>query len=431
VKITKLETIWFEAVPQAQWARLAPQGAKLSRQALPNNVWVRVHTDEGLVGLGETYYGPRAVSAIVHDVFAPLLIGRSVFDIESHWNNLFSLVNFCGFAGAEMRAISAVDVALWDLLGQYTGQPIYNLLGGRCRDRIPIYNTCVSYGKHQDYQAFMEGRAGELAEDLLRQGIKAMKVWPFDQFGETLAAPGQRRAKVFIWGGESAAGPLAHTLDNDELKKGLACVEAIRRAVGDRMAVAIEGHARWDLPTAVKIARALEPYDILWLEEIIPPDNVEAYARLKAQTKVPLCVSERLFTRWAFRQVVEKHAADVIMPDMAWGGGITETRKICGLADTYYLPVTLHDCIGPVALWSAAHVMLHVPNAMIQETVRGYWDDGWYNDVMTERLLIEDGHLTLAGKPGLGTALREDVPQRPGARVETTTPEQLREAGRG
>jgi L-alanine-DL-glutamate epimerase-like enolase superfamily enzyme len=185
------------------------------------------------------------------------------------------------------------------------------------------------------------------------------------------------------------------------------------------MAIAIEGHARWDLPAAVRIARALEPYDIMWLEEIIPPDNAEAYARLKAETRVPLCVSERLFTRFGFRQVVEKHAADIIMPDMAWGGGITETRKVCALADTYYLPVTLHDCIGPVALWSAAHMMLHVPNGMIQETVRGYWD-GWYNDVVTDRLQIEDGYLSLPGKPGLGTALRDEVLQHPAARVELT-----------
>ncbi|HEV3255869.1 MAG TPA: mandelate racemase/muconate lactonizing enzyme family protein [Gemmataceae bacterium] len=419
MKITKLETIWHEPLAQAQWVSTLPEGAGQSRQALPNNLWVRVHSSEGLIGLGETYYMPRAVSAIIHDAFATLLIGRSVFDIENHWSNLFSLVNFSGFAGAEMRAISAIDVALWDLLGQYTGQPIYNLLGGRSRDRIAVYNTCVSYGKYQDYHAFMEGRAGELAEDLLRQGIRAMKVWPFDQFGVTLAGPSDPRGKVYLWGGESAAGPPAHLLDKDDLKKGLACVEAIRCAAGDRMAIAIEGHARWDLPAAVRIARALEPYDIMWLEEIIPPDNAEAYARLKAETRVPLCVSERLFTRFGFRQVVEKHAADIIMPDMAWGGGITETRKVCALADTYYLPVTLHDCIGPVALWSAAHMMLHVPNGMIQETVRGYWD-GWYNDVVTDRLQIEDGYLSLPGKPGLGTALRDEVLQHPAARVELT-----------
>ena len=133
MKITKIETIWFEAVPDAVWRRRSPN----SRQALPNNLWVRIYTDDGLIGLGETYYLPRAVSAVIHDLLAPLLIGRDAVDIENHWNNLFSLVNFCGFAGAEMRAISAIDVALWDLLGQHPGQPIYNLLGGRNRESVP------------------------------------------------------------------------------------------------------------------------------------------------------------------------------------------------------------------------------------------------------------------------------------------------------
>jgi L-alanine-DL-glutamate epimerase-like enolase superfamily enzyme len=191
------------------------------------------------------------------------------------------------------------------------------------------------------------------------------------------------------------------------------------------MKVAIEGHSRWDLPTSIKIARALEPYNILWLEEIMPPDNAEAFVRLKASTTVPVCQSERVFTRFRFREFIEKNAADIIMPDLSWGGGFTETRKICSLADTYYLPITLHDTIGPVALWAAAHLMLHIPNAMIQEIVRGYVE-GWYNDVLQDTLTIEHGNLWLNGKPGLGTALREDITTRPGVHVEVTTEKEVR-----
>ena len=402
--ITGIETIWIESIP--------------------NNLWVRLHTDEGLIGLGETYYMPRAVSAIIHDSYAPLLIGREAFDIENHWINLFSLVSFCGFAGAEMRAISAIDIALWDLLGQYQRQPIYNLLGGRNRDRIPIYNTCSGSGKYQDYRRWMEGHAGELAEDLLKQAITAMKIWPFDQFGVSLAGPTRPQATVVAFGGPTAAGPMAHYLDNEHLKRGLSYVEDIRRTVGDRMAIAIEGHARWDLPIATRIARVLEPYDVMWLEELIPPDNPEAYVRLKAATRVPLCATERNFTRFGFRELIEKNAADIIMPDIAWCGGITEILKICSMADAYYLPITTHDTIGPVALWAAAHVNLHVPNATIMETVRAYYD-GWYNDVTTERISITGGHLTLAGKPGLGVALRPEVLQRPDAHIELTTADDL------
>jgi len=421
MKITKIETIWFEPLPTAVWDAQSPN----SRQALPNNLWVRIYTDEGLVGLGETYYLPRAVSAIIHDLFASLLIGRDVFDIENHWNNLFSLVNFCGYAGAEMRAISAIDIALWDLLGQYLSQPIYNLLGGRNRERIPVYNTCVSSGKYDDYTTWTKGCAGELAQDLLKQGIKAMKIWPFDQFGTTLAGPAKPRGKSTIWGQETAAGTLGHSLSKQEMQSGLAILDDIRSATNGEMSVAIEGHARWDLLQATRIGRALEPYDVLWLEEIMPPDNVEAFVRLKSSTSVPICQSERAFTRFRFREFVEKPAADVIMPDLSWGGGFTETRKICSLADTYYLPITLHDTIGPVGLWAATHMMLHIPNAMIQEVVRGYVE-GWYNDVLTEPLSIQDGHLRLNGKPGLGAALRPELLSRAGLQSQTTTEEQLR-----
>ncbi|MBM3847023.1 MAG: mandelate racemase/muconate lactonizing enzyme family protein, partial [Verrucomicrobia bacterium] len=379
MKITKIETIWFHALPESEWRKQNPT----SRQALPNNLWVQIHTDDGLVGLGETYYLPRAVAAIIHDLLAPLLIGRDPLDIENHWNNMFSLVNFCGYAGAEMRAISAVDIALWDLVGQHLGQPIYNVLGGRNRDRIPVYNTCVSSGKYDDLDAWSGGRAGELAQSILREGIRAMKLWPFDQFGPTLSGPSRLKEPYVVWGAKTAAGILGHSIDNEDLKRGVAIVEDIRRAVGDKMSIAIEGHARWDLPSATRIAAALAPYDIFWLEEIMPPDNVDAYVRLKSTTRIPICQSERVFTRFNFRPWIEKGALDIVMPDFSWGGGLTEGRKVCSLADTYFLPVTSHDTIGPVALWAAAHLMLHIPNALIMEIVRGYVD-GWYNDVLAD-----------------------------------------------
>jgi galactonate dehydratase len=421
MKITELETIWFDAIKGSEWRKHSPH----SRQALPNNMWVRIHTDDGLVGLGETYYIPRAVSAVIHDLFADLLLCRNPLDIENHWCNLFSLASFCGFAGAEMRAISAIDIALWDLAGQYLGQPIYNLLGGRNRESIGVYNTCVGYGRYPDFTAWTEGRAGELAQSLLAQGIQAMKIWPFDQFGATLAGPTNPRGSVQVWGQTTAAGTLGHSISEQDIRAGVAVVDEIRSATNGKMQVAIEGHARWNLPVAVRIAHALEPYDVMWLEEIMPPDNIDAYVRLKSTTRVPICQSERAFTRFRFREFIEKPAADIIMPDLSWSGGFTETKKICSMADTYYLPITLHDTIGPVALWAATHMMLHIPNAMIQEVVRGYVD-GWYNDVLTEPLILENGQLHLNGKPGLGAALRPELLTRPGVQIERTTEEQAR-----
>jgi galactonate dehydratase len=193
MKITKLETIWLDAHS--------------------HTLWLRIHTDDGLVGLGETYYAPRAVAALIHDVLANLLIGRQAFDIEQHWANMFATVNFFGFAGAEMRAMSAVDIALWDLVGQYTGQPIYSLLGGRVRDRIMVYNTCSNWGQYPDYEAWNRD-AGALAEDLLRSGISAMKIWPFDKLGASIATPPGQRVSI------QAAGPLAHYISPEAMREG-------------------------------------------------------------------------------------------------------------------------------------------------------------------------------------------------------------------
>jgi L-alanine-DL-glutamate epimerase-like enolase superfamily enzyme len=421
MKIVKVETLRFDAASAEAWRAQN----KVARQAMPNNLWVRIHTDDGLIGLGETYYTPRAIASIIHDTYAPLLLGRDALDIENHWNNCFSLANFCGYAGAEMRALSAIDFALWDLAGQHLGQPIYNLLGGRNRDRIAVYNTCVSSGANRDLDDCMEGRAGDVAKSLLKQGIRAMKIWPFDQFGATLAGPSKPRENVVMWGGKTAAGILSHSITNEEIRRGCAIVEDIRRAVGDEMQVAIEGHARWDLPSATRIAKALEPLDIMWLEEIMPPDNVDAYVRLKSATHIPICQSERVFTRYQMRPWIEKPAADIIMPDFSWCGGFTEGRKICSLADTYFLPITSHDTIGPVGLWAAAHLMLHIPNAMTMETVRSYIE-GWYNEVVTDKIKVVEGHLYLEGKPGLGTALREDFLSRPDAVFESTTIDSLK-----
>jgi L-alanine-DL-glutamate epimerase-like enolase superfamily enzyme len=421
MRITKIETIWFEAQPAAVWQQQNPK----ARQALPNNLWVRIHTDTGLSGIGETYYLPRAVAAVIHDIYAPLLIGRDPRDIENHWQNMFALASFCGVMGAEMRAISALDVALWDLVGQIAGLPLYMLLGGRSRDNIRIYNTCVGFGKYPDLDAWLGGKAGELAEDLLKQGITAMKVWPFDQFAPGIAGPENERGETRIWGAVAAAGSRGLGISNDDLQAGVAIVQDIRQAVGDRMQIAIEGHCRWDLSSAIKIARALEPYDILWLEEIMPADNVDAFVRLKAETTVPICESERVFTRFGFRPWIDKAATDIVMMDLSWGGGLTEGRKVAAMADTALLPFTCHDTIGPVALWAASHLLLNVPNGLIMETVRGYVD-GWYNDVVEDRIEITDGRLRLPDRPGLGTRLRDDLFGRPNARIEITSEDNLK-----
>jgi galactonate dehydratase len=384
----------------------------------PHTIWVQVSTDEGLIGLGETYYIPGAVESVIHDFAAPLLLGQSAFDRESLWQNLFSYANFFGFAGAEMRAISALDIALWDLVGQYLGQPIYNLIGGRCRDSIRVYNTCVNTPLYADLDGFLQ-RPAELAESLLAQGITQMKVWPWDQF-----APQMRSSQPTGPAGWSSVGPPGHDLSAQDLAKGLWVVSEIRRAVGDRMEIAIEGHSRWDINAALRIARALEPYDVLWMEDIIQPESVDDLARLVRETRVPQCVSERLFSKYAFREVLEQRAAHIVMPDLIWTGGITETVKIATLADTYHLPIAPHDCTGPVNVFACLHVCMAAPNAMVMETVRGF-REGYYLDIVTQPVLVREGRATLTEAPGLGVQLRPELLARPDLqrRVSTMTGE--------
>jgi L-alanine-DL-glutamate epimerase-like enolase superfamily enzyme len=369
----------------------------------PCAVWVQVHTADGLVGLGETYHVPGAVEAVIHDYIAPFLLGQSAFDRERHWQNFFAYANFFGYAGAEMRALSALDIALWDLLGQHLGQPIYNLIGGRCRDDIPIYNTCVNTPKYADQDGFLE-RPAELAVSLLEQGIGQMKVWPWDRF-----APQLRFAQDTGPAGWTAVGPPGHYLSAEDLQAGLWVVQEIRRAVGDRVHIAIEGHSRWDLNCALRIARALEPYDVIWMEDIIQPDSVEDLARLVQETRVPQAVSERLFTRYAYRQVLQRQAAHIVMLDLVWMGGLTEALKVAALADTYHLAVTPHDCTGPVNVFAALHLCAAAPNVMVQETVRGFYE-GYYRQMLTEPLPIREGRAYFdALKPGLGVRLRPEV----------------------
>jgi L-alanine-DL-glutamate epimerase-like enolase superfamily enzyme len=377
VKITKLETIRVKEMPRA--------------------LWVRVHTDQGLIGLGETWYGARAVSAVIHDTYSPFLVGRDPLDIEQHWYRMFRICDYFGYGGAEVRALSAIDTALWDIAGQAAGQPIYKLLGGACRDKIRVYNTCSSYGKIQDSLTFFHDPAA-LAKSLLAEGITAMKVYPFDYLSE--ASQGQH-------------------LSPQDLERGLEPVRKIREAVGNAIEIAHDGSGRWNLPNAIRIAQAMEPYDIMWQEELLEPVNVETYLRLAQATKTPVCAAERLISRYQFREFIEKGAAEIVMPDLIWTGGISETKKICTLAETYQAPVAPHDCTGPVNVFACAHICMNVPNVMIMETVRSYYK-GWYGKFIEPNIRVENGFLLAPEGPGLGTRLKPEVLTRPDATIEVS-----------
>ncbi len=372
----------------------------------PNLLWVHVVTDEGIVGLGETFYLAETVETYIHEYVAPRLIGRDPLAIDAISRDL---VGYLGHrsTGAEVRGNSAIDIALWDLFGRAVNQPIAQLLGGFTRDSIRTYNTCAGteYIKKatgqvvanydldpsrraplDDLNGFMN-RAGELAEELLSEGITAMKIWPFDP-----AAERTRGTDI------SAA----------DLKLALQPFEKIRKAVGDRMEIMVEFHSMWQLLPAMRIAKALAPFATYWHEDPIRMDSLASLKRYAEVSPAPICASETLGTRWAFRDLLETGAAGVVMLDLSWCGGVSEARKIAAMAEAWHLPVAPHDCTGPVVLTASTHLSLNAPNAVVQESVRAFHRT-WYRDLVTALPPIQNGMITVPQGPGLGLDLHPDI----------------------
>ncbi|MBI1396545.1 MAG: mandelate racemase/muconate lactonizing enzyme family protein [Betaproteobacteria bacterium] len=382
----------------------------------PNLLLVQVHTDEGLTGLGETSRGPGPVEAQIHDIVAPALLGEDPLAIQKHNRALLS--TYLGFSASstEVRAASAIDIALWDILGQATGQPIHQLLGGRSRERIRVYNTCAGYhyntttvarrqmavgdaaakpeGPYDDQIAFTH-RADELALSLLEEGYTAMKIWPFDP----LAA--------------DRGGSLLTARDID---LALEPFRRIRHAVGNRIEIMAEFHSLWNLQQAKQIAAALEPYAPFWSEDPIRMCDVSTLQEYARSTSIPVCASETLGGLHPFRDVLEGQAADVVMLDVGWCGGLTEARKIAALAEAWQRPVAPHDCNGPVVWVASIHLMAHIPNALVMEVVRAYTST-WYRDLLTDLPEVRDGYVHTLDGPGLGTRLQPDLATRPGVTV--------------
>lgn len=352
-------------------------------------LWVRVHTDQGIVGLGETYPHPESESAVIRRSLAPVLLGRNPLEIDRLWADMLLAISYSGWAGAEMRAISAIDIALWDIAGKIANAPIYQLLGGASRQSIRTYNTCY------DRIDFMTDPV-RLASELYESGIHAMKIWPFDSIA--LRNRGQY-------------------ITPEEIRCGAEPLHKIREEFGDRMEVAMEFHGYWNLTCAKRIARALEQYEPLWLEEILPQDNLSAYRELSLYTRTPLCVSERVMTRWGFRELLENRAAAIVMPDLCWCGGLSEAKKIATAAETNYLPIAPHNCGGPVLHFASLHLAANITNLYVLESVRRHYLEE-YKGLLTADHVPVNGEFPLPPGPGLGVELNPDILQRDDVSVE-------------
>ena len=373
----------------------------------PNLIWLLLHSDAGLTGLGETWFGAAAVEADIHERIAPLLLGEDPGGTERLQRIVRPYVGFAG-TGAEMRAGSAVDVALWDLAGQAAGKPIYALLGGPARAAVPVYNTCAgpdyvsksddvrpenfglpgagSERRYEDLDAFLE-RPEELAAELKEMGIGAMKIWPFD-FAEG-AADGM-------------------DISAADLSRALVPFEKIRAAQGDSMRIKAELHGLWSLPAAKKIAAALEPIEVDWIEDPVWMDRTAEIAELAACTDAPIAGGETLGGLGQFRDLIAADGVSVPIMDVTWGGGITVARKVAALAEAAGLPIAFHDCSGPVTLAASVHLALACPNVAEQEIARAFYF-GWYGELVDQPPPLEQGVIRAPEGPGLGLKLREAV----------------------
>ena len=383
-----------------------------------NVLWVRVGTDAGPIGLGETFYGAGAVEAHIHETLAERLLGRDPLQIERLNKEMVNLPMAQSSTGVEYRAASAIDIALWDLFGKVCGQPVHQLLGGLCADKLRVYNTCAGYryvrgrnirpvdtwnlseqeGPYEDLFAFMN-QADLLAQSLLEQGITAMKIWPFDPAA-------QETGGLYI--------------TPAQMKTALDPFEKIRQAVGDRMEIMVEFHSLWNLPTAKQIARALAPYAPTWFEDPIRLNSPQALAEYARSTDVWVCASETLGSRWPYKEFLERDAIHVAMVDLCWTGGLTEGRKIAALAETWQRPFAPHDCTGPVGFAAAVHASFSQPNTLIQESVRAFYT-GWYKELVTAVPKIENGFVYPMEGVGLGLDLQPAVFDRPDLRIRRSS----------
>jgi galactonate dehydratase len=349
--------------------------------------FVRVYTDKGLMGTGETL-DTIGGEDIINKTLSPGIAGRDPLDIEGIWFDLFTWragrvippLFARGMGGPYLAAVSGVEMALWDLAGKAMDVPLYRLLGGRVREKVAMY-----------LHAYTPEQA---AEAVKTTGVKALKAVRLDAGTDTEnAEQGFDPGKSFGW-----------TLTNKQIDAFAARVAALRKAVGEEVGLGLECHARYDVESAIQLAKAVEPSRPMWLEEPVPSDNVEAMAKVREATRIPIACGENVYTRYGFRPFIEKQAASILQPDMAKCGGLLETRKIASMAEVYSIPIAPHGVATMVGQMAYAHVCATVPNFMALE-----WMHYFNKNVMALAAggEFKGGMLTVSNGPGIGVEVDE------------------------
>ncbi len=359
------------------------------------STYVRVYTDEGLTGTGECIHGGAGCPALVRDLKS-LCIGENPLQVDMIWEKMRRAHIFDGaLAGNMVTAMTGIEIALWDLTGKALGQPIYQLMGGKFRDKVRLYCDCHA-GKDETPESY-----AERANEVVAMGFQALK-FDVDDFKSPY--------RYDRWNWSAPPGEVAKMVER---------VAAVRGAIGPDVEMAIDMHGRYDIQSGIRVARAMEPFNLMWLEEPVPPDNIAALREVKRHASVPICVGENLFLRWGFRDVLEQQAVDIIMPDIPKCGGLSECRRIAAMADTYYVAFSPHNVCGPLGTMASAHVCASVPNFQILEW---HWVDRphWHELALVDQPIIQQGAVVLTDKPGIGFEINEEAVKkylRPGTEV--------------
>jgi L-alanine-DL-glutamate epimerase-like enolase superfamily enzyme len=357
-------------------------------------VLIKIFTDnDEIYGLGESFMGPGVKELVLSEVgygargdsriwsLKHLLIGEDPTNVERLTRKIYvELMGVIGTTGTVTHVLSGVETALWDIAGKALDTPVYKLLGGKFRDEIRIYADCHA-GESEDPETWAE-RAKEVKD----KGFTALK---FDVDTSAHRKVGYNRS-----------------LSNYEIKLMAKQVEAVREAIGDKIDLAIDCHWKYNTNDAIRLANALEPYDLLWMEDPVPPENVDAMRKVTNSTKTPICTGENLYTRHRFRRLIETQAVDIISPDISKVGGLSESKKISDSADLYYIAVAPHNITSPIGTIAASHVCASIPNFLILEYHA--IDIPWWEKILKgEEKLIQGGFIKLPEKPGIGVEINE------------------------
>ncbi|MBB3949973.1 galactonate dehydratase [Aureimonas jatrophae] len=343
----------------------------------PRWLFLKIETDEGITGWGEPVVEGRALTteAAVHEL-ADYLVGRDPMLIEDHWNVLYRGGFYRGGA-IHMSALAGIDQALWDIKGKALGQPVHQLLGGPCRDRIKVYSW-VGGDRPAD--------VAQNAREAVARGFKALKMNGCEEL------------------------QIVDTFD--KVERAVAAVAAVREAVGPHIGIGADFHGRVHKPMAKVLARELEPYRLMFIEEPVLSENREALAEITKHCSVPIALGERLYSRWDFKGVLQDGYVDIIQPDLSHAGGITECRKIAAMAEAYDVALAPHCPLGPIALAACLQIDAVSYNAFIQEQSLGiHYNRG--NDLLDyvsnpEVFAYEDGFVAIPQGPGLGVEVNEE-----------------------